>query len=199
MVASATTSHRTRCASASVGAQIHCARTRTAHTLTSRHYHYLARRAYTLDSPIVPTQGGSMGWTRTHTHQLSEKVLVHIQPSYCSYYSYCSYGSVSLYAPPPISPHVYFGRTAITFPRVSRPRVFRPSSGSLEPLFPETPQRAVGTSETMPPTPRALRRCAAYVATTPLLRQPPAPVRPTHFRPSHHPSLLFRSESVHFR
>jgi hypothetical protein len=30
-------------------------------------------------------------------------------------------------------------------------RIFgrRPSSGSLEPLFPETPQRAVGTSETM--------------------------------------------------
>jgi hypothetical protein len=37
-----------------------------------------------------------MGWTRTHTRQLSKKVLVHIQPSYGSY---CSYGSVSYIAP----------------------------------------------------------------------------------------------------
>jgi len=79
----------TRRASASVGAQLHCARIRMAHTHRTSQDYYFARRAYTLDSPTVPTQEALWGDPHATSPTFEERFSVHIQPSYSSY------GSVS--------------------------------------------------------------------------------------------------------
>jgi hypothetical protein len=127
-------------------------------------------------------------------HQLSKKVLVHTQPSYCAYNSYCSYGSVSHIAPAErqpcrgansLRPHPD-GHTLL--PTHSRPRVYlagghRHLLAATRVFWPEaiaarwscgphvTPAQIVVDDAELgyarPPTAWALRRCAAYVATTP--------------------------------
>jgi hypothetical protein len=136
---------------------------------------------------------------RTHTHQLSKKVLVHIHSSYCSYYSYSSYSSVShLIAPQSVSlvgAQIHCARTRTAHTRfcsatiTSYARMFfghrpSPTRQPTHVFWPEaiaarwscgphvTPasnrRRRCRAGVSRPPTPRALRRCAAYVATMPL-------------------------------